>query len=191
MAGNLNPEMPSAAPLAPERTPRRARYLVPLGTPRRGEILAALAVAAVVAGVLSAPLTLLLAAAFDAVSRASRWRPLWLALPAACGTIWALAIGPRAAVAGLRSGPAVTASALSTGPAAVSRLPGLAARGLPSQFPLAVILAAGAAVLAWWVRWLHTDEWDVPEARPGLLGIWHRNRATAALRAGGVLTRDG
>ena len=191
MAGNLNPEMPSAAPLAPQRTPRRARYLVPLGTPRRGEILAALAVAAVVAGVLSAPLTLLLAAAFDAVSRASRWRPLWLAVPAACGTIWALAIGPRAAVAGLRSGPAVTASALSTGPAAVSRLPGLAARGLPSQFPLAVILAAGAAVLAWWVRWLHTDEWDVPEARPGLLGIWHRNRATAALRAGGVLTRDG
>jgi hypothetical protein len=31
----------------------------------------------------------------------------------------------------------------------------------------------------------------MPAARPGLIGIWHRRRATASLRAGRVLTRDG
>ena len=183
--------MPSAVPLAPARSPRRARYLVPLGTPRRGELLAAVAVAAVVAGVLFAPLTLILAAAFDAVSKASRWRPVWLAVPAACGVIWALAIGPGHAAAGLRRGQAATVSAMATGPAAVSRLPGAIAHALPGQFPLALILAAGVATVAWWVRWLHTDEWDMPAARPGLVSTWHRRQAIASLRAGRVLTRDG
>ena len=182
--------MPSIVPLAPARSPRRPRYLVPLGTPRRGEVLAAVAVAAVVAGVLFAPLTLILAAAFDAVSKASRWRPLWLALPAACGLIWALAIGPDAAAAGLRRGPAATVNALATNPAA-SRLPTEILRGLPGQLPLALILAAGIAAVAWWVRWLHTDEWDLPAARPGLASAWHRRRATASLRAGRMLTREG
>jgi len=183
--------MPSAVPHAPGRQPRRARYLIPLGTPRRGEVLAAAAVAAVVAGVLFAPLTLLLAAALDAVSKASRWRPLWLSVPAGCGVLWALAVGPGVAAAGLRGGPAAVAGALATGPAAPARLPGLIARGLPGQFPLALLLAAAAAAVAWWVRWLHTDEWDTPQARPGLLRGWRRRRATASLRAGHVLTRDG
>jgi hypothetical protein len=183
--------MPSAVPLAPERPPRRARYLVPLGTPRRREALAAVAVAAVVAGVLFAPLTLLLAAAFDAVSRATRWRPLWLSAPAACGLIWALAIGPGNAAAGLRRGPAAALSALATGPGALARLPGVVARGLPGQLPVALILAAGVAAVAWWLGWLHTDEWDTPAARPGLVSISRRKRATASLRAGHVLTRDG
>jgi hypothetical protein len=183
--------MPSAVPLAPGRSPRRARYLVPLGTPRRSELLAAVAVVAVAAGVLFAPLTLLLAAAFDGVSKATRWRPLWLTVPAACGVVWALAIGPGEAAAGLRRGPAAAVSAMATGPAAVNRLPAAIAHGLPGQFPLALILAAGAATVAWWVRWLHTDEWDLPAARPGLVSLWHRRQATAALRAGRMLTRDG
>ena len=183
--------MPSAAPLAPVRPPRRARYLVPLGTPRRSELLAAVAVAAVVAGVLFAPLTLLLAAAFEAVSKATRWRPLWLAVPGACGAVWTLAVGPGTAAAGLRRGPAATVRAVAAGPAAVSRLPAAIVHGLPGQVPLALMLAAGVAAVAWWVRWLHTDEWDLPAARPGLVSVWHRRRATASLRAGRMLTRDG
>src|SRR5579859_6806677 len=161
--------MPSAVSPAPGRPPRRARYLVPLGTPRRGEALAAIAAVAVAAGVLFAPVTLALAAVFDAVSKVSRWRPLWLSVPAACGVLWALAAGPGVAAAALRRGPAAVASALAGGPAALPRLPGLVAQGLPGQLPLALILAAGAAALAWWLRWLHTDEWDLPEPRPGLL----------------------
>jgi len=186
--------MPAAVPRVPERSPRRARYLIPLGTPRRSEALAAVAAAAVTAGVLFAPLTLLLAAAFHAVSKISRWRPLWLCVPAACGIVWALAIGPREAAAGSGHGPAATASAVPrifTGPAGVARVCGTVARGLPGQFPLALIAAAGLAALAWWVRWMHTDEWDVPPARPGLVRTGRRRRAIAALRAGRVLTRDG
>ena len=183
--------MPSAVPLAPVRPPRRARYLVPLGTPRRSQLLAAVAVAAVVAGVLFAPLTLILAAAFDAVSKATRWRPLWLAAPAACGVVWALALGPGAAAAGLRRGPAAAVDAMATGPAALPRLPAAIIHGLPGQGPLALILAAGVAAVAWWVRWLHTDEWDMPPARPGLVSGWRRRRAATSLRAGRVLTRDG
>src|SRR5215471_1145536 len=80
---------------------------------------------------------------------------------------------------------------MATGPAAVSRLPAAIVHGLPGQAPLALILAACVAAVAWWVRWLHTDEWDMPAARPGLVGIWHRRRATASLRAGRILTRDG
>jgi hypothetical protein len=183
--------MPSAVSHAPGRPPRRARYLVPLGTPRRGEALAAVAAAAVTAGVLFVPVTLVLAAAFDAVGKVSRWRPLWLSVPAGCGVLWALTTGARAAAAGLRRGPAAVASALSTGPAALPRLPGLVARGLPGQLPLALVLGAGVAALAWWLRWLHTDEWDLPEPRPGLVSAWHRRRVIASLRAGRVLTRDG
>ena len=183
--------MPSAITLAPVRSPRRARYLVPLGTPHRSEVLAAAAVAAVVAGVLFAPLTFIFAAAFDVVSKATWWRPLWLAVPAGCGVVWALAIGPATAAAGLRHGPAAAVKAMATGPAAVSRLPAAIVHGLPGQAPLALILAACVAAVAWWVRWLHTDEWDMPAARPGLVSIWHRRRATASLRAGRMLTRDG
>jgi len=183
--------MPSAVRPAPGRLPRRARYLVPLGLPRRGEVIAAAAVAAVVAGVLLAPLTLALAAAFHAVSRASRWRPLWLFVPAACGTVWVLAIGARAAAAGMRRGPAAAAALVPAVPAALARLPGTIAAGLPGQFPVALVLAAGLAALAWWVRWMHTDEWDVPPARPGLASAVLRNRTAASLRAGRVLTRDG
>ena len=99
-------------PRAPQRPPRRALYLVPLGTPRRVEVLAAVAATAVAAGVLFAPLSLILAAAFHAVSKVSRWRPLWLWAPAACGIVWVLAVGPRGAAAGFGHGPAATASAL-------------------------------------------------------------------------------
>ena len=153
-----------------------------------------MAAAVVAAGVLSAPLTLILAAVFHAVGKVSRWRPLWLWAPAGCGIVWVLAVGPRQAAAGFGHGPAATASALSRvfgGPAAVSRAVGAAGRGLPGQLPLALILGAGVAALAWWVRWMHTDEWDVPAPRPGLVHIGCRRRTVAALRSGRVLTRDG
>jgi hypothetical protein len=186
--------MHAVVPRAPQRPPRRARYLVPLGTPRRGEILAAVAAVAVVAGVLLSPLTLILAVALHAVSKVSRWRPLWLWAPAACGIVWVLAVGPREAAASFGHGPAATAGALSrifTGPAAVARAVGAVYAGDAGQLPLALILAAGAAALAWWVRWMHTDEWDVPAARPGPVHIGRRRRTVASVRHGRVLTRDG
>jgi hypothetical protein len=186
--------MHAIVPRAPQRPPRRARYLVPLGTPHRGEVLAAVAAAGVVAAVLFAPLALILAAAFHAVGKVSRWRPLWLWAPAAGGIVWVLAAGPGEAVAGFGHGAAATAVALSrifTGPAAVARAASAVYADSAGQLPLALIVGAGAAALAWWVRWMHTDEWDVPAARPGLVHLGRCQRTAASLRRGRVLTRDG
>ncbi len=186
--------MPAAVPLAPERPPRRARYLIPLGTPRRGEILAAVAAAGVLAGALFAPLTLLLFAGFHTVSRITRWRPVWLLVPVCCGALWLLAIGAGTGVAAFARGTGSAGALLArvaADPPTLTGLPGAEAHVMAVQFPAALILAAAAAALAWWVRWLHTDEWDLPAARPGLASLCRQRLTAASVRSGGVLTRDG
>ena len=95
-----------------EQMPRRARYLVPKGLPRRGEILAACVVVAVLAHVLFAQLTLVLAVLFVLITRATRWRLSWLIVPVVVGVAWTLAVGPRVAAAGFADGPAKVAGYL-------------------------------------------------------------------------------
>src|SRR5215831_12478599 len=188
--------MPAAVAAAPQRA-RRARYLIPLGTPRRRELLAALAVLGVLGGLLFAPVTLGLAVAFHAIGKITRWRPVWLAAPAACGVVWVLAIGPAAALAGFLAAPRAVVTLL-TGvagdPARLAHL-GTASTGsvpwFPGQFPIALILAAGVAAVAWWLDWLHTDEWRLPAARPGLVSLCRRRFTAAFVKSGGVLTRSG
>jgi hypothetical protein len=68
--------------------------------------MAAFAVLVVLAHLLFARLTFVLAAVFAAVGRTTRWRLWWLAVPAAAGLAWTLAIGPGAAAAGFAAGPA-------------------------------------------------------------------------------------
>src|SRR5712692_2685599 len=139
--------MPAAAVTAAEREPRRARYLIPRDTPRRGEVVAALAAAAVLAHLLFAQVTLVLVIAFGVISRVSRWRPQWLAGPAAAGLLWAAAIGPSAALARFTAGPRRVAGYLAGcgDPAKLLHLatafsgPG---RWLPQQVPVALIAAA-------------------------------------------------
>ena len=188
--------MPSAVVAAPQRA-RPARYLIPLGTPRRRELLAALAVPAVLGGLLFAPVTLGLAVAFHAIGKITRWRPVWLAVPAACGLVWVLAIGPAAALAGFLAAPRAVIALLTgvtTGPARLAHL-GTASTGsvrwFPGQFPIALILAAGLAAVAWWLDWLHTDEWRLPAPRPGLVSLCRRRFTAAFVKSGGVLTRSG
>jgi hypothetical protein len=189
--------MPAAVVAAPQRAPRRARYLIPLGTPRRRELLAALAVLGVLGGLLFAPVTLGLAIACYAIGKITRWRPVWLVVPAACGVVWVLAIGPAAALAGFLAAPRAVVALLTgvaTEPARLAHL-GTASTGsvrwFPGQFPIALILAAGVAAVAWWLDWLHTDEWRLPAPRPGLVSLF-RGRFTAAfVKSGGVLTRTG
>ena len=67
--------------------PRHARYLVPRGLPRRDEILAVCVVVVVLAHVLFAQLTIILAAAFYLITRVTRWRLSWLTIPAAAGMV--------------------------------------------------------------------------------------------------------
>jgi hypothetical protein len=189
--------MPAEVVTEAEQVPRRARYLVPRGLPRRSEIIAACVVLVVLAHVLFAQLTIILAVAFYLVTKVTRWRVSWLTVPVVAGVAWTAAVGPRAAAAGFADGPAQVARYLGASGQQVSHLlhftGGFAGmdRWLPRQLPLAVITGAAEAALASWLSWLHTDEWNMPPARPGLIVAARRAATVRAIRAGAVVTRDG
>ena len=180
-----------------EQMPRRARYLVPKGLPRRGEILAACVVVAVLAHVLFAQLTLILAVLFVLITRATRWRLSWLIVPVVVAVAWTLAVGPRVAAAGFADGPAKVAGYLGAGghqlDHALHFTAAFAGSGswLPRQLPLAILAGAAEAAIIGWLSWLHTDEVNMPPARPGLLAAARRAATRRTIRAGGVVTRDG
>jgi hypothetical protein len=176
--------------------PRRARHLIPTGLPRRGELIAVGALAVLVAHLLLAQLTLVLAVPFAVVAKTSRWRPWWLLAPAVAGLVWTLAVGPANALAGFAAGPASILRHLGGGRLAGQPWHPLAGFGgagnwLPRQFPVALISGAAEAALIGWLDWLHTDEWAVPPPRPGVIAAARRAIATRAIRAGTVVTREG
>jgi len=176
--------------------PRRARYLVPRGLPRRDEILAGCLVLVIMLHVVFAQLTIVLAVAFYLLTRLTRWRLSWLAVPAAAGLAWTAA-GPRAALAGFTAGAARITGYLGAGghqaghlmhfTAAFAGIPGW----LPRQLPLALVAGAAEAVLAGWLDWLHTDEQDQRPSRPGLIAAARRVAAIRAIRGGRAVARDG
>ena len=177
--------------------PRRARYLVPRELPRRGEILAACLVLAVLAHVLFAQLTIILALVFSLITRLTRWRLSWLLVPAAVALAWAAVVGARAAAAGFADGPAKVAGYLGARGHQVDHVlhftGAFSGMGswLPVQLPLAILAGAAEAAIIGWLSWLHTDERNLPAARPGLLVAGRRAATRRAIRAGGVVTRDG
>jgi hypothetical protein len=190
-------EMSARVATPAEQMPRRARYLVPKGLPRRGEILAACVVVAVVGHVLFAQLTLVLAAVFALTTRATRWRLSWLLVPVVIGAAWTLAVGLRAAAAGFTDGPAKVVGYLGASGHQfdhVLHFTGAftgAGAWLPRQLPLAILAGAAEAAIIGWLAWLHTDEMNLPPARPGLLVAARRAAVRRAIRMGGVVTRDG
>ena len=153
--------------------------------------------AALLAHLLLAQLTLALALVFYATGRVSRWRLQWLAVPVGVGLLWMLAIGPSRAAAGLTAGPRQVLTYLGgigRHPGHLLHLPGAFAgltHWLPEQFPLALILAAGEALgLSWLQLWRQRGRGG-PAWRPGLIVAARRRWATASLRGGGVVSRDG
>jgi hypothetical protein len=177
-----------------DRAPRRPQVPVPRDTPRHRELIAVLAVAAVLTHLLLGQLTLVLVVIMYVVDRVSRWRPQWLAVPAGIGAVWALAIGPSRAVAGLVTGPRQVLAYLG----GIDRYPGHLLRPLgayaglahwlPEQFPLALILASAEVFgLSWLQRRMEGGRaW-----RTGLIVAARRRMTTASLRSGGVVSRDG
>jgi hypothetical protein len=127
----------------------------------------------------------------------TRWRPVWLEVPAAAGLLWTLAIGPAAALDGFTAGPSMVASYLGGIGGDSSRLLhlGVAYAGmghwLPRQLPVALMTGAAEAGLAAWLDWLHTDEWDLRPPRPGLAAAIRRAVVAHTIRSGGVVARDG
>jgi hypothetical protein len=189
--------MPAEVVTEAKQMPRRARYLLPRGLPRRGEILAACVVLAVLVHVLFAQLTLILAVAFYLITKMTRWRLPWLTVPVAAAVAWIAVVGPRVAAAGFGDGPARVAHYLGASGQQVSHLLHFTAAfagistWLPRQFPLAILAGAAEAAVAGWLSWLHTDEWNVPAARPGLMVAARRAATARAIRGGGVVTREG
>ena len=160
--------------------------------------MAAFAMLVVLAHLLFAQLTFMLAVVFTVVGKVSRWRLWWLAAPAVAGLAWTLATGPRAAAAGFAAGPARLLGYLDgPGGQPLSRLlhplGAFAGAGtwLPRQFPLALIAASAEAALVGWLAWMHTDEWAVRPPRPGVIAAIRCAVAGRAIRGGAVVTRDG
>ena len=190
-------EMSARVATQAEQMPRRARYLVPKGLPRRGEFLAACVVVAVVGHVLFAQLSIILAVVFVLTTRATRWRLSWLTVPVVIGAAWTLAVGPQAAAAGFADGPAKVAGYLGANGHQLDHVlhftGAFAGIGgwLPRQLPLAILAGAAEAAIIGWLSWLHTDELNMPPARPGLLAAARRAATRRSIRVGGVVTRDG
>lgn len=180
-----------------EQMPRRARYLVPKGVPRRGEIIAACVVVVVLAHVLFAQLTLAAAVVFAVTTKATRWRLSWLLVPLLAGVVWTLVAGPRAAAAGFTAGPAQVAAYLGASGHQLDHVLHFSGAftgiggWLPRELPLAIVAGAAEAAVVGWLSWLHTDEISARPARPGLLVAARRTAIRRAIRAGGVVTRDG
>lgn len=156
-------------------------------------------VVGLLAHLLLAQATLILAAVGVLTSRISRWRPLWLAVPAAAGTAWTAQLGVGRAVTGFLAGPRQLLGYLTGAaghPARLGRLPDAfsgAGHWLPEQLPVALVLAAAEAVA---IGWLGRGGWPggqdgPPEYRPGLIVALRRRRTLAALTAGEVVTRTG
>ena len=189
--------MPASATATADRDPRRARSLSPGDPPRRGELAAALAAAGLLAHLLLAQLTLLLAVALDLTGRVARWRPLWLAGPAAAGFLWVLAIGPGRALAGFTDGPHQVLGYLAGAAGQPARVlhPARAFAGirrwLPRQAPVALVLAPAEAAVAGWLRTRQAGERGLPPPRPGLIVAVRRLGTVAWVRSGGVVTRTG
>ena len=189
--------MPAFVKTAAERDPRRARTLLPGDSPRHGDLAAALALAGLLAHVLLAQLTLLLAVAADLAGRVSRWRPLWLGAPAAAGFLWVLALGPGRALAGFTAGPHHVLGYLAGAVGQPARVlhPARAFAGiggwLPRQAPLALMLAPAEAAVAWWLRWRRAGAPGLPPPRPGLIVAARRRLTVAWVRSGGVVSRTG
>jgi hypothetical protein len=154
-------------------------------------------VVAVLAHVLFAQLTIILAVVFCLITKVTRWRLSWLLVPAVIAVTWTEAVGLRAAAAGFADGPAKVAAYLGARGHQVDHLAHFTGAftgmgsWLPRQLPLAILAAAVEAAIIGWLTWLHTDEWDLPAARPGLVVAARRFATRRAIRSGGVVTRDG
>lgn len=193
----MSPPVTNTAPYVVDRERRPPRGLIPPGLPRRTEIAAALTLLWIAAHLVAAQLTLLLTVAFGLVSRATRWRPWWLAVPAAVGLAWLLAIGPRAALAGFTAGPRQVLGYLAgvAGDPARLRHLGRGYAGLPGwlprQAPLAMLTATAEAAAAQWLRGLRRGDGTSGPPRPGLAALARGQFTVWSVQKGGVVGRAG
>lgn len=174
-----------------ERTPRRAGRVGPARSPRRGELAAGLATAAVVAELLLAPVSLVLTACLVTTGRVTRWRAHWLAATAAAGLAWTLATSPARAAAGFTGWPGRLAAYLTTAASHQGSFLAYLEHWLPRQLPIAMVGASAQAAAVLWVGWRRGGAANPAAWRPGMIAAVRLRRNSAALAAGHTVTRDG
>jgi hypothetical protein len=187
----MMPEPPGPAGHAP-RIPDRVLWTAP----SRRELAAAVATGLLAAQALVVPVTALLVPLLALTGRLCRWRPHWLALPAAVGLGWALDVGVPRALSGylVLTHPVLAAIA---GPGDLLGRAAhltLALRAWPGpitgQLPVA-LLAAAAQVLGYRLTGRLTGAGAGPPPRSGAVLAIRARYLAAELRRGQVATRDG
>jgi hypothetical protein len=185
--------MPSFMTGAQQRNSWRFRFPAPADMPQRADLAAIVAVVAFLTQLIFAQLTLALVICLAIISKVSRWRPLWLAVPATAGVAWLLAIGIRPATAGYLAGGGRLLSLLARHDTLAVKARALGAmlagwrRWLPGQLPLALIVAtAQAAILSLAGRMAAK-----PPYRSGALVAGRAAYLAATLRRGELATCDG
>jgi hypothetical protein len=195
--------MPPILMRATEADQVRSRYAGQRDWRRRGDLTTTAAAVLAAAELVLAQATLGLTACLVLVAIGTRWRPVWLAVVAASGVVWMLAVGlgPAAggylAVAGeigrFLAGPGLAGSRVT---ALSSFISGRWMALLVAQLPAAVPLAAVQAFAVTAVRRARRGGSDGqpgsrPRYRPGLVAGVSRLYLTAVLRRGEVATSDG
>ena len=160
---------------------------------QRDHLTARVAVVAFLVQLIFAQLTLTLVIFLVIVSKVSRWRPLWLAVPAIAGVAWLLATGVRPATAGYLAvgsrllGIVARHDTLGAKAESVSELVVGWRRWLPGQLPIALIAAtAQAAILS-----LPGQTATRRPRRGGALVAARSRYLAATLRRGELATYDG
>lgn len=182
---------------------------VPPARSRRATAGAAAGVAAVAAHLILAPAVLALTGAAVVTGRLTRWRPLWLTVPAAGGAAWTAAAGLPRALAGLAAGPRRLLAYLAGVPGHPAHLRdsgtalAQAVHQLPGQLPAGLLIAAAEAAALAWLAARRRPGWPGPGRagsgrpgsgpawRPGLLAVIRRHLSGSSLAAGHHATRTG
>jgi hypothetical protein len=186
--------MPSYMTGAHERNSWRFQFPAPADMSQRAELAASVAVVAFLIQLVFAQVTLVLVICLAVISRLSRWRPLWLAVPGAASVAWLLAIGVRPALAGFLAGGSRLLSLLDRHDALAVKAKDLSdmvagwRRWIPSQLPIALIAATAQAAI------LSVLPGRTPAKLPYRSGALVAGRSAylaATLRRGELATCDG
>lgn len=178
---------------AHQRNSWRFRFPASADTSRRDDLTASAAVVAFLMQLVFAQVTLALVICLVIVGRVSRWRSLWLAVPATAGTAWLLAIGVRPAAAGYLAVGSRLLGIVARHDWLGAKAEGLSGlltgwrRWLPGQLPFALVVAtAQAAFLSLPGRTAP----KLPYRRGAIVAArsWY---LTATLRRGELATYDG
>jgi hypothetical protein len=174
-----------------ERVRQRSRPPDPALRPRRREIAAAAATAAVAGQLVLAPATLVLAAALVLAGLVARWRPHWLAMPALTG-LALLASSPRSSLHGFLAPGRAFADDLAAG-STPSRIlhRALIAAAAPGQLPLALLASTAEAGILLWAIMYRQGAPRMAARRPGAIALARGLAGRAALAAGRTVTQTG